>query len=71
MALRLTAKVCHCCNRGIPQNALRIVLHNRLRNNTWERVNRWTCPSCRSNNTLIELFGRPITAARYAVLAAM
>ena len=39
--------------------------------NTWERVNTWTCPSCRSINTLIELSGRPVTSARYAVLAAM
>ncbi len=68
MALRLTAKVCHCCNRGIPQNAQMKVLRSARVSGTFERVNRWVCPVCRSINVLIELTGRPITAARYAVL---
>lgn len=69
MALRLTTKVCHCCNRGIPQNAQKTVLWNaRTSGGALEMVNRWTCPACQSIQVLIELAGRPITAARYAVL---
>jgi len=71
MALRLTAKVCHCCNRGIPQNAMKTVVWNAWRSGTLEMVNNWTCPTCRSVNKLLEFYGRPITEARYAILAAL
>ena len=71
MAFRLTAKVCHCCNRGIPQNAMKTVVWDKWRSGTHEMVNNWTCPTCRSVNKLVELFGRPITSQRYNTLAAL
>lgn len=71
MPLRLAYTMCHCCHRGFPYKTRRTVIWSMWRRGTQEVVNRWTCPNCQSTVKLIELFGRPITTARYAILTAM
>jgi len=69
--LRLAYTMCHCCHRGFPHKTKKTVIWNAWRNGTKEIVNTWTCPNCQSTARLMEFFGRPITEARYAVLAAL
>ena len=78
MTSGLGNRVCHCCNRGIPQRAQRTIIRNAIVNGNLERVSRWTCSCCQTDlGKTIEIFtyGKSITAesyaARYAVLAAL
>ena len=71
MPLRLAYTMCHCCFRGFPYKTKKTVIWDKWRNGSHEMVNRWTCTNCQSTVKLVEIFGRPVTAARYAVLAAL
>jgi len=67
----MCAKKCFCNNRGIPQQTKKTNVRRTWRNGTFEIVNHYLCPCCRNTETLVEVYGNPITVARLATLRAM